>query len=78
MVAEEEEQSVSARRQDLFSLFRNASKLVPTAAYELVVSMLNSSLMRIGAANPAGATGVPDGATGGTQGGTNWQDARSR
>ena len=75
VVAEEEEQSVSARRQDLFSLFRNASKLVPTAAYELVVSMLNSSLMRIGAANPAGATGVPDGATGGTQGGTNWQDA---
>ena len=75
VIAEEEEQSVSSRRQDLFSLFRNASKLVPAAAYELVVNMLNNSLIGNGAASPAGAVGAVGGATRASQGTSNWQDA---
>ena len=75
VIAEEEEQSVSTRRQDLFSLFRNTSKLVPTAAYELVVNMLNNSLIGRGAANLPGAVSVVGGTTGASQGTSNWQDA---
>lgn len=43
VVAEEEEQRVSAIRQDVFSLWRNTAKLVPNEAYALVASMLRES-----------------------------------
>lgn len=43
VMAEEEEQSVSVRRQDVFSLWRNTAKLVSSEAYALVASMLQES-----------------------------------
>jgi exportin-T len=45
VVAEEEEQSITFRRQEVFSLFRNASKLIPSMAFDLVAKMLQSSLI---------------------------------
>ena len=74
VIAEEEEQSVSARRQDVFTLFRNTSKLVPAAAYELVMNMLQNSLIgRETLANVTSAAGGTGGSA--TEGTANWQDA---
>lgn len=44
VVVDEEEATVAARRQDIFTLFRNAAKLVPREAYTLVARRLESSL----------------------------------
>lgn len=45
VMAEEEENNIAVRRQEVFSLFRNASKISPMPAYELVARKLQESLM---------------------------------
>ena len=45
VMAEEEEGNVSCRRQEIFALFRNAAKVAPIEAYNLVARKLQESLM---------------------------------
>lgn len=44
IMAEEEENNVAVRRQEVFSIFRNASKTAPMPAYELVARKIQESL----------------------------------
>jgi len=45
VMAEEEENNVAVRRQEVFSIFRNASKTAPMQAYELVARKIQESIM---------------------------------
>ncbi|WPT12450.1 Exportin-T [Picochlorum sp. SENEW3] len=48
VMSEEEENNVSTRRQEVFALFRNAAKLIPSEAFEFVAQKTRSSLIHHG------------------------------
>ncbi|KAL4444906.1 hypothetical protein ABPG77_003956 [Micractinium sp. CCAP 211/92] len=70
VAAEEEESAMADRRQDLFTLFRNAANLARPESYRFVGGLLSAALSR----GQAGGGGGSAAAAAGGGGGAAWQD----